>query len=255
MPGENEMTLEEMERAYTPPAEPEKATDPAPAAPDPVAVSGVEAYKEALRISEEARKQAEARLRDTSTPVQQADDGIDTLTDEDIARLIEEKGQVAALRAIQAQTIRAANKHFSTRMAGMADAGIQLAEAEARRKYPLEFEVFKDDIQAQIKAAPDKGALANGVVWDNLISFIRGKPGNIEKYIAKVNEKASADAQAAALAAQRETAGVHLPNGSVRVREIEAPAATHGLDAIEIEIANTLGMDLQEYAREIGRIK
>ena len=264
-PTDGPMTLEEMEQHYASIEDAQKKEaeaaagtggDPEPK-PEPKPQPGpdVDAFKEALRISEEGRKALQAQLESRSAaPVDDGSD-LDNLTDDDLAKLIDEKGPVAAMRIIQAQTLRIGRKHYDARLAGMANAGIGVAEAEARRKYPVEFELFADEIRRTVESAPDKSALANTAVWDNMISFIRGQPGNIEKWVDARTKKSDEAARTAAQEAQRAGTGVHVPAGGGPIVTRPDPAGeTYGLDRTEQQIAETLGVPFKDYARELGRI-
>lgn len=244
------MTIDEMESQLAT-AAPET---PAATAPDPA----IAAMENALRISEEARKEAMKMVETArapsapAAPTAPAPNPLETLTDEDLAKLIEEKGAVAALRIVQAQTLQIMQQHADTRFSGLASAGATAAEQTARTKYALEFELFGDDIAKVVNDAPDKTALNNPATWDNMIAWIRGKEGNIQKYAGKLAEKSSAIAAAEAIAGQRGSAGAVIAPTSSTIAAgagVTAGADGHyGLDATEREIADNLGRSYKDYA-------
>lgn len=235
------MTLDEIEAAIAEPEVEEVKEETPPPANDT-------AWQAALRISEEARTRAEAALRPAPVVQQQQVDPIEVMTDDQIQQLIDEKGQVAAMRAIQQQTFRIAEKHMETRLGGMAGAAATTAEASARSKYATEFELFGDQIKDQIAQIPNKEALGNPENWDNLIAYIRGKEGNIQKYVEKLGSAGKEVAANGAREQQKELAGVHTPvNGGKTVTVSEV--GPHGLDKLELEIADKLGMEPADYAK------
>lgn len=226
------------------------AKEPPP--PEPVKHAADDTpWKEALRISEEARARAEAAIRPipSAPPSAPPPDADENLTDDQLNNIIETKGMAAAVRAVQMQTLKIGNRHIETRLSGLASAGAQSAENAACAKYALEFSLFKDEIDAVVKNVPDRAALNSPENWDNLVAYVRGKEGNIQKYIAKLGESTSAAAETAAREAQRAIAGVHTPSGGPTSGAV-VPGADgfYGLDGIEREIADKLGRDYKDYA-------
>lgn len=253
----SEMSLEEMEEHYKKPDDAPKPEDKKETPTDDgaatAAITQVEAYKKALEISEAGRKRLEEQIRGDGNGAPPQPDPIEEMTDEQLERLIEEKGVSAGVRAVQAQSFRAIQRHLDRRLGGMADSSMTMAEAEARRLYPVEFELFGDQIMEQVKRAPSKEPLGNVETWRNLVAYIRGRDDNVEKLLAHKQKVAAAAAAEAARGAQRASAGVHLPSGAP-IRET-APSGDefYGLDRVEIEIADALGIDYRSYAREIGK--
>lgn len=212
------------------------------------------AFAQALRISEDARIRAEERLRaapaPAAAPTAAQPDPVEMLTDDQIAKIAEEKGLTAALRIVQAQTFKLAERHLNTRLEGMQAAGSVSAENAAKAKYPMEFELFGDEIKKIATDAPDKSQLANANNWDSIIAYVRGKEGNLQKYVTRLAEDGSKEAEKTAKANQRETAGTHAPSGGGRsTGGISAGAdGFFGLDATEREIADKLGRKYKDYA-------
>lgn len=240
------MSLDEIEAAIAEPEVEEVKEETPPPANDT-------AWQAALRISEEARTRAEAALNRPAPVASQPEmvDPIENLTDDQIQQIIDEKGQVAAIRAIQLQTFRIAEKHMEKRLGGMAGAAATTAESSARSKYATEFELFGDQIDKQIAQIPNREALANPENWDNLIAYIRGKEGNIQKYVEKLGSVGKEVAANGAREQQKELAGVHSPVGGGKIVTASA-AGPHGLDALELEIADKLGMEPADYAKWKG---
>lgn len=241
------MTIDEMESAITQAKEPE--VDPAavaaaaPAAPPVVDDSP---YKEALRISEEARQRTEAALlaaTQARTP-EPAPDGVG-ISDEDLAKLVEEKGAVAALRAVQAQTLHLMERHANNKLSTLHASGLLLAEQNARTKYPVEFEIFSDEIKKMVQDAPDKAALNNVDNWDMMLAYVRGK--NIDKYMEHVNKKKLDAAAEAARISQVASAGASISPAGSSIGDAGADGF-YGLDSTQREIADKLGQSYKDYA-------
>lgn len=222
---------------------------------EPKPDAATSAFEAALRISEDARQRAEAALRAVPAPAPVINqpappDAIEMLTDEQLAKIIEEKGPVAGARAIQAQLIKLQNRHLDERLAGIHGAGTQAAENAARAKYPVEFELFGDEIKSIVAGAPDKSALANQANWDNMIAYVRGKEGNIQKYTEKLSKGASDKAAETAREQQRGSAGVHAaPAASTGASATPGPDGYYGLDATQREIADKMGRTYADYAK------
>lgn len=215
------------------------------------------ALEAALRISEEARQRAEAALRDTSRTAsppasrQAEPDAYEVMTDEQLQQLIDEKGVVAAMRAVQAQTFKLADRHLGVRLGSIEASGLTVAEQNARAKYATEFELFGDEITKLVAEAPDKSALSNPATWDNLIAWVRGKDGNIQKYASKLTESNRIAAEATARESQRNGAGVHptaVAGPTSRSSLVPGDDGAYGLDATEREIADKLGRSYRDYA-------
>jgi hypothetical protein len=213
------------------------------------------AFEQALRISEEARIRAEQRLTSqpavpAPAPSAPAPDALEMLTDEQIQKIIDEKGPLAAMRAVQAQTFKLAERHLNTRLDGLNAAGTVSAQRAAETKYPVEFELFGDEIKKIVADAPDKSQLANATNWDSIIAYVRGKEGNIQKYVTKLAGEAGKDKEKEARERERGSAGAHMTSGAAPISGGIAPGAdgSYGLDAVQREIADKLGRSYKDYA-------
>lgn len=233
---EQQLAAEEAKENAPPPEEPKKEDD--------------SPWQAALRISEEARQRAEQELRTRATPQQQVavSDPVEELSDEQIAKIFEEQGQVAGIRAVQAQTFKIAEKHLEKRLSGMHGTSATLAESTARSQYPMEFELFGKEIQEQIDQLP-KEALANPENWKNLIAYVRGRDGNVQRYVEKLQASMSDKASSVAREEQRQLAGAHAPSGSGGRSTASDDAGHYGLDPLEREIADKLGQSYKDYAK------
>jgi hypothetical protein len=172
--------MEELEQVAKP-AEEKKPED----APDP----RITALETALRISEEARKsQVQTSTRETAAPAP-APEPEKLLTREEIQKVYEDE-PLKAIEMMQQQAIKLAARQFEERLRPLQNGGIVSAEAQARTKYAEAFEVLGPEIQKIVDSLPDRNVLSQPQAWDDLVSYVQGKPDNIERIISKRMEKA-----------------------------------------------------------------
>lgn len=205
-----------------------------------------------LRTSEEGRRAAEAKAAAVAAapaaPAAAAAPVLEEpkeLTDEELAEMFR-TDPLGAIKSMNAQATRRVEKNFEARIGTLVKGGASSAEQSARAKYPEEFEIFGDQITAMVASLPSKDPLSRPEAWDDMISYIRGKPGNFDRLWEHKNKKGQAAAAAAAQAAQANEAGVSLAPSA------GAPAARKGntvLDATEKEIAANLGMTEADYIK------
>lgn len=212
-----------------------RADAAAAAPPDP----RVRALEEALRISEEGRRRQEETLR-SITPGGKKVEETPELTREQLAELFQ-KEPLAAIEYLQANAMKKLDESISRRLEPLVSGGATSAREMAKSKYPEEFTVLGPEIQAMLDDPRiSKSAMNNIQAWDDLIAFIRGKPGNFEKLVehraSKERGKAADDARAREAAA----AGTHT-RSDVRP---PAPVVSGDLDDTEREIARTIHPDL-----------
>lgn len=233
----------------------------APAEPAPKGVlenddPQIVAMREALRISEEARKEAISRAaqRTESAPAPQAApraSARELYTDEQLAELAEQHGVVAAIRAAQNQVLRMAEETYAPFLQGVQGGAVSSAEQHALVRYPLEFELFGDEIREFARNMPDKSMLATADGWANLVAYVRGRDANLDKYVerkAAVKKEGPSTAQAE----QRRTAGFSAAPAAASARPSAADIAgggTHGLDDVERKVADTMGISYADYAK------
>lgn len=213
-----------------------RADAAAAAPPDP----RVKALEEALRISEEGRRRQEETLRSITPGAGKKTDETPELTREQLAELFE-KEPLAAIEYLQTNAMKKLDESISRRLEPLVSGGATSAREMAKSKYPEEFIVLGPEIQAMLDDPRiSKSAMNNIQAWDDLIAFIRGKPGNFEKLVehraSKERGKAADDARAREAAA----AGTHT-RSDVRP---PAPVVSGDLDDTEREIARTIHPDL-----------
>lgn len=189
---------------------------------------------EALRISEDARLALANTSRPTQVVVQQPEREVPDLTDEQLKTLMEEN-PLAAVQYIRQDSEKRILQHIDSRFRPLAEGNVAAAMELAKRNYPLEFKVFEKDINSILDKIPDKSTLSTVGAWEQLVSYVRGQPGNIDRYIEARNEASRSDAQQA----ERTRAGFSVSTGGA-----SSPAPTResgdeyfGLDETERRIA------------------
>lgn len=199
-----DITLDEFESAMaeeeqeTTNAAAAAANPPAPAADSSVPdrfrgkslseiVAHAEATERALRISEEARVSRPAQ----PTPVEPAEK---ELTREELQELIQTE-PLAAMEYITARERRNAEANIERRLSGLQHGTISQAENQARQAYALEFELFGDQITEFVNRMPDKTAFTSVNGWKDVVSYVRGLDGNLDKYIERKTSGQSEEQQ------------------------------------------------------------
>lgn len=215
-----------------------------------------EVLNQSLKIANDARKAAEERgsVPPVATPPAAVVESKKRMTKEALAELFEQD-PVSAVAYMNEIAIQDAAETFERRFSALSASSSQSAETAARTKFSDEFALFDKEIKDVTAAMPDKSILANPQAWDNIIAFIRGKPGNFERFIEARNTKAAVAAAEAARDAEDRGAGASLTS-SVR----SAPASKdvgdggYGLSKEELRIAETMDMSPKDYAywKKIG---
>lgn len=197
---------------------------------------------DSLRLSEQRRTELEQAQRNqpVAQSVVEAPKEEPELTREQLAEL-HQKDPLAAIEYMQARSDKRAAENLEKRIGGLASGAAGTAEANARAKYADEFELFGP----QIKAALDSGlvkkeAMAQPQAWDDLISWIRGKPENIDKlFDYRVNKGKRKEAQEEQVA----TSGTTM-RSTVRA-PVQQSHAGGEMDDLKKEIARNLFPDLE----------
>lgn len=255
-----EVTLEEFEATAT--AEPPKPT----AAETKIDVSDLpdyagktvadlsselEGFKKALRVSEESRLTMKAAMeagRSVEQPVVPvAPAGPAVKTREELREMMQED-PMAVLDYMTNHLSANLGRHLEDRFAPMVAGNISSKEAQFRAKYPTEFELFAGDIEA-VKKQVRQEILSTDVGWEDLLSYVRGRPGNTDKLVdAKVR---AATAVLPVNARAREAA-----NTGFTTRETTVVPANTGpitrvdqLDATQLEICRVMNIDPSEYIK------
>lgn len=215
----------------------------------------VQKHRDALRISEEARiKALEARPAvitpaptEPAAPVQKP-----PMTQDEFDALYETDPK-AALAVFAEQQEARIMQNVDARIRNLAAGNAVSVEQSMRTKFATEFELFGDEIKAFTAKIPDKSVLASPESWEQLISFVRGKPGNIDKLIEHRVKKNTDAAAEAARAAEAAGAGFSSKTPVVTTGPRSGGDPTfYGLDETERRVADALGQSYSEYAKYKG---
>lgn len=242
-----EITLEEMEAEFAKEEAETKAAAEAAAAPpappaQPVApegsrwagksmgeiVAAMEATERALQISEQARLANRGQQQD-----QQQHEQPQQLSREQIQELFQ-TDPVAAMEYVTEQARIVAEANIGQRLGALQQGTVSAAEAEARRMFPLEFELFGNDIAQFANALPDKSVLTTGQGWKDVVAYIRGREGNLDRYIERKTK--AVDPAAVARDAQAAAAGANFSSATRNAMPAE-PSGGGQLDAVQMQIA------------------
>lgn len=243
----NSVTLEDMEQASKEaeaPAAPVKASDVKLDFTDlPDGLKGkqltdvladLENTRKALKLSEDARL-ALARSGERP-PVAEEQQPVKRLSRDELKELMQED-PLAAYEYMQSTIVATLDDHLSNRFDPLVSGTIAAVERGAREKYKAEFELFGEQI-TEAKKRVDPRILATDEGWDDVMAYIRGRPGNFEKII----EHRSKSNATAAREEQASNTGFSASRSSVR----EAPSSggDFGLDDVQKEIARNLHPNL-----------
>lgn len=205
----------------------------------------------ALRLSESARLASEATVIALGKSAQSAPAPAPAPVPEPVDMPANELAELMqtdpgrAVEVIQTQLSRKMSKDVNARLGPLASGATGIAETNARTQYPEEFQLFGDQIKAYVDAVPDKSLFTNPKAWDDLVSYIRGRPDNFQKLFDFRNNKTKAAGVAAAQAEQRGATGFTGEPARTAVSNRKG----RPMDSIEREIARELGMDDAEYIK------
>jgi hypothetical protein len=210
----------------------------------------IKSMEDTLRTVDQQRQQAltmaqlAAQGRTEAPPAPKVEEPEPLITSEQVAQAFQEDAQkgVELMNKMTEQQISRAGEHFMRRISPMLSGVGSAAENEARRKYPDEFDIYKDEIAAMMKRV-DKAAMSTLESWDDLIAYVRGKdPMRLFNHMAEKDKtKAAADAQEQ----QRNTAGVSMSSST----RAAAPAGGPVMDATTLQICDVLGISPEDYIK------
>ena len=260
-----DVTLEEMEAQFTTPQEVKAADIKLDASDLPDFAKGktaadlaseVDRMRQALRISEEGRLALAdaARAREAAptpaprVPEAPAPTGPTELTREQLKELVAED-PMAVMDYMATHMTHRLDQHLNARFKPIVDGSISSAEAQAKAKYPEEFELFGNQIQ-EMKTKVPANVLGSSAGWDDMMSYLRGRPENFDKLVAKRNSKDPAAVR------KVEVDNVGFSPRSVPTARVAAPAGNgptrmtvDQMDDTMREIARTLGVSDEEYCK------
>lgn len=200
-----------------------------------------------LRDAEASTYRSALESRQQPASVAPAADAPAELTREQIAEIYAED-PLKAIEVMNDQAIRRAEQHLAVRLGSIEQGTISAAEAQARAKYPDEFELFGDDLIKFKNQMPNQGIFATTKGWEDMISYIRGQDGNIDKLIAK----RTGNLRTSNTAREQERSSA----GFSRSPRRETPMnSSHQATKEQEQVAEGLGMTIDEYLRwdKVGR--
>lgn len=195
----------------------------------------------ALSVSEDARKRAVYTQPYPSQPAPVQPD----MTPEKMNELFLEN-PFEAVRQMLNVAGGSVLEHVDRRLQPLAGAGAAAAQRYAEQAHALEFKLFKDQIDDFVKQSGNPSAWSDPKSWDDLVSYIRGRPENIDKYYEARSKTTTTEQANAARTAEAGSAGASL----VSKKGPSGPAGKDndfGLDEIEKEICRVSGWDYGEY--------
>lgn len=219
------------------------------------ALRSFEGMGEALRISEKAREDL-ARFADrpasVAAPAPVAPPAPKELTEDEVNELFKEN-PAKAIALLWSNANSQIVHHIDQRLAPLTNSSASAAEEAARTKYALEFELFGPEIKQMYDSIPDKSIFGQSAAWKDMITFIRGKDDNLDKYVAAKANGGKPTTVTTARAAEAASAGFHPTTVQ---RAPAAAVATGNEDPIKREIAEKLGFaTYEEYVKweKLGR--
>lgn len=255
-------TLEDMEKLYaTPEAEkPQPPTvfdgDDIPAAVRGKSIADVAAellqLQQAFQLSESARV-ALMRQQVPAPAAPSPQPQVKVFSREEINELMasdDPAERAQAVDIITTQAINAAKAEYSQHMGQLSSSLVQTAMNNAQYAYPDEFALFGDQIQALVDQMPDKSQLSSPTAWKQLVAYVRGQDGNVQRYAQHIATKSGQPQQFGAPQLQ-------LHQGGFSPAPVRAPKPNTKsvvVDEMTREIARVFGRDPVEYAREIRAI-
>lgn len=212
-------------------------------------------FKEALRVSEDARialknsqEALETTRRGPAPPAPAAPTPEPELNEEQLQALFEENPRKYHDYVAQ-QSERRIMRQLQGAIAPVVGNSADMAIRDARNRYPDEYAAFGSDIENFISTQiPDKAALAAPGAVDQMMNYLRGMHyKKFGEYLANKNNGGLEDARSAL--------GSQTPNGFERTPQ---PPRGNGknkgpiqLDDTMKDIARALGVSEEDYARSL----
>lgn len=203
--------------------------------------------KQALQISEAERLKALQQPAPVPAPVAAPPAQVDEykpLTKEQIQALYEED-PLKAFEAMQNDALIRADIHFNRRFGALEGSLASTQEGWARQEFKDEFEVLGPQITELLGQITDKRVLNDKQSWKDLISYVRGQPGNFEKLWEHKSKHPAPRTAADARAEQAADVGFS-PRPTARA---ETPIPEGSLDPVQKRVAEVLGMSEAEYVK------
>jgi hypothetical protein len=255
--GAVEVTLDEMEKATQElPKVPSLADIKLEGDDVPAIVRGKSAQEainglvDALKVSEQARQQAlltaEAAVKTPAPVAPPPPPAPKELTIEELKALHDED-PFKAIQVMHQQAEQRVLRQYEERVRPLISGVASSAEQQARAKYADEFELFGDQISRAIDQFGARDLLSNPGTWDDIVAYVRGRGGNIEKLIERKTKPKVEERRATAQQQQAESVGFTDNSGS-RGRK---PSSVDQLDPIQREVAEKMGITPEDYIKHM----
>lgn len=208
----------------------------------------MDALKNSLRVSEEARQQAltmaQVATQQQPTPPPAPKPEEPEFSSEKFKEMMAEDPAAAFEYGIKAFNAMQ-QRQFESRILPLQQSTMTTAEQYAKNKYAEEFAVLGPEIKAivdQIPANVKASALADPEAWDRIVDYARGK--NFDKLFQHRMKKTQ---QTVLDEARKEQAADAPPNivSQARTQPVTGDSVTW--DATMDEIARNLGMTKEDY--------
>lgn len=196
------------------------------------AMRALDAMQTSLKASEEARRQAEQSYRQQGYQQQQQNQQ-GSYNREQMRELFEQD-PVAAIEQMGGYLAQQLDTSLNTRLQPLTSGISSTAEAHARQQYAEDFELFGDQINQVVARLPDRSVLANKQSWDDLVSYVRGQPGNFDRIVDQRMQKQRETEAVAAREREQVTSGYA---GRPRPSGQSADAGGGELDAVQKKMA------------------
>lgn len=215
---------------------------------------------EAIRISEQARLQAETLARTAAGALERGTPPAPTptpepdLTPQELADL-HDRDPLAAITYMTERATKQAERNLQSRMGSLMESTGRQVESAMRAKYPLEFQLFGEEITRLAGSVPNKEqVLTNTLAWEEMIALVRGRDANLQRFIDAKTGKTPEQLREIARAQQVNDAGISMTSATGGYR---VPTSVNQLDATQREIAQKLGMSEAEYVKwsNIGTVR
>lgn len=161
----------------------------------------VQSTREAVKISEDARKNAEtvawaareagiSRPTQVEAPRQEQVSPLEQVTDEQLEEMFQNGKGLDAVKIVEARAAQRIERSLNARFGGVAQSQARSAEMESQRKHAEAFTLFGPEISKIASSIPASG-LTSSENWDVIVASVVGRPENIDKLWAHRSERAA----------------------------------------------------------------
>lgn len=221
----------------------------------------VEGMQSALRTSEEARRQALAlaetaaqRGSNASAPAPAPPrEEPKEMGDDELKQLMLDN-PLEAVRIITRQTEARVTRNLEGRLGMLSSSSIDSQRQQAQQRHKEEFDILGKEIDAFVNQLPNKEVLSQPGAWDDLVSYVRGRPENFEKVLQhKMKSYNPAPTLEGSRAGERDhaTPNLRTSNGGDQrsTSSFSGKLTPEKMDDTMKEIARNLGQTPEQYCR------